>query len=453
MGVDFTYFQPNSGSENSFIYLLTAILALLSVISFIKSKSDILHPSFIYSICLTGCCSLAALYTPIWNLPMHFNTAMILIVMSLLFISGSWMAESYFNGVNNKTKRENRMKVIGAFHIGWITWGVFLILLALFAYLNYRDFLNVASQVTNETEFNKMLFPVIDGLAHQQIKFDRWYVYRMRFATGMAYISVLAVWLNLMTHQYKEVFKWFCFILLYLPFMILTGGRQQFMYLILFSMVSFFLVSRKNSVNSNSLGKELLIIGVAFITFLGCFLGIGVINGKIGSEVSFLRVLVNYAGINISAFDVFINEMLLTDTPYIGTTTLDPFYNFLNSHGFNVPSFSMYITMFTSFGPVTTNVYTAFYRYIYDYGYLGCALILFLLGFIYTIVYRFVYYSGMKNWLILVYASIAYPIFLIGREERFFNEIFTTSEVSFILEILVLYKLFDLLGERRKITE
>ena len=105
--------------------------------------------------------------------------------------------------------------------------------------------------------------------------------------------------------------------------------------------------------------------------------------------------------------------------------------------------------MFTAFGPVTTNVYTAFYRYINDFGDFGCVLVMFLLGFFYTFFYRQIYRHSLKNWMILIYASIAYPIFLIGREERFFNEILTTSKISFIVCLLILYKFFEFLNERR----
>lgn len=154
-------------------------------------------------------------------------------------------------------------------------------------------------------------------------------------------------------------------------------------------------------------------------------------------------MLVHYAGTNISAFDVYINEMTIPDTPYIGAKTLTPIYGFLHAHGFNVPQFFQYITLFTAFGPVTTNVYTAFYRYINDFGYFGCALIMFLMGFFYTFLYRQLYHYGLKNWMILIYASIAYPIFLIGREERFFNEILATSKISFIVGLLILYKFLN----------
>ena len=93
MSIEFTFFQPSFGATDSFIYFLTATILLLSVISFVKSQFDILNPAFIYNICLTGCCTLAALYTKAWDLPMHFNSAMIRIGMSFLFFWGSVLAE------------------------------------------------------------------------------------------------------------------------------------------------------------------------------------------------------------------------------------------------------------------------------------------------------------------------------------------------------------------------
>lgn len=447
MKIEFTYFQPYYGGENSFIYLLVAVLFLLAIFSFIKNKYDVLNPSFIYCSCLTGFCALAALYTQKWGLPMHFNTAVIIITMSLMFLIGGDLADFCCNSYKKSAKQESY--ITKDFSIDWPIWFFCIIVMLYFLYLNYLDFISIASQVTSETEFNKMLKPFIDGLNLQEIQLPRWNSYRLRIASGLAYISILAIWINVMARQYKEIIKWSVFVLLYFPFIILTGGRQQFMYLIIFALISFFLIYRKAHNNQYSLKKEMSIIGIALIVFLFCFLGMGLFNGKIDSDANFLTVLVHYAGTNISAFDVYINEMIVPDTPYIGSTTLDPIYSFLFKFGFNVPHFSQYITLFTIFGPVTTNVYTAFYRYIYDFGYLGCSIVMFLLGFFYTYIYRQIYRYGLKNWMILIYASIAYPIFLMGREERFFNEILSIWNISFLIEILIFYKFFEFLNKWR----
>lgn len=450
--MSFSFFYPSGGAENSFIYLLTGILFLFAVISFLKCQFDILHPVVIYNLCLSGCCALAALYTDIWDLPMHFNTAMILIVMSVLFILGGILAEFRCSAsVNAGVLETENGYLAGGFSISWPMWLVMLVLLGAALHFQYVAFLEAARQVTNETSWGKMTLAVLNGLRTQDISFDRWYAYRIRFANIVAYVSILAVWLNLPAHRYKDCVKWGALALLYIPFLILTGGRQQFMYVILFALVSFLLVRRKYfGKGVQSLRKELLLIGIAIGFFLLSFLGIGLLNGKVGAAADFFKSIAHYAGTNISAFDVYINEMLMDDSPYIGTRTFCAVYTFLHNHGFDVPEYLMYIYLFTDFNSVTTNVYTAFYRYIHDFGYLGCGLVVFLLGFFYTFLYRQLYLHGLKNWMILLYSSIVFPIFLMGREERFFNEIVNTARVSFLVGLFVLYKIFEILNERRR---
>ena len=130
MRIEFTYFYPFSGAENSFIYLLAAVLFLLAVASFIKSKFDMLNPSFIYCV---------------------------------LFLLGSHMAE-YCCLTAKDTLLKKECEVSRGFFISWPIWIFFIVLLLSFAYLSYTEFLTAASRVTTETEFTKMLKPFINGL-------------------------------------------------------------------------------------------------------------------------------------------------------------------------------------------------------------------------------------------------------------------------------------------------
>lgn len=121
MKIDFTYFYPIYGAENSFIYLLAAVLFLLAVASFVKSRFDMLNPSFIYYVCMAGFCMLAALYTEEWDLPMHYNTAGIMIVMSVLFLLGSYMAD-YCCSTAKDILLKKECEVSQGFFIGWSIW-------------------------------------------------------------------------------------------------------------------------------------------------------------------------------------------------------------------------------------------------------------------------------------------------------------------------------------------
>lgn len=438
MGIEFIQWFPSYGSTGSFIYCLTAILFLLSLIIFICSDYDILFPPFICSLAMTGCCGLAAIYTVNWNLPMHFITAMTIIVMVFLFVVGGAIAKSVTVNSYIQSNKTNQ------FILPDPLWALIMIILLGFLFLNYHDFLDLAREVTTTNKFSEMLMPVIDGITHQRIHFSRLHSYRLTIATIISYCSVIGIWVNLIQKKWKDFLKWLLILILYLPFLILTGGRQPFLYLCLFMMISFLLIHRKMDLNDTSSYKsEILIISVSLVVFLAVFLGIGVVNGKVDASKGFLRVLGHYFGMNIATFDVFMNEMTIIDTPYIGKTTLNAVYSFLNHRGFDIPEGNMYITLFTNFQIYSTNVYSAFYRYITDYGFIGCGIIMFLYGYLVTKFYIAIRNQGYPLTMILIYAYIAYPFFLLGREERLMNELVSTATIYTLVGMFLFLKFIE----------
>jgi oligosaccharide repeat unit polymerase len=441
MEQEFSIWISSSGSGYSFIYILLLVILLLTVFCFLYSKFDILYPPFIGTASFACCISLAALYTSTWNLPMHFNTAIILIFMIGLFIFGGLLATKTTEKVKTKksvlTYRTSLNKYTD---IPLSFWLFMVVLLSVNLYINYKEFLNLASNVTSNQSLLKMLSPVTNGIAQGKIEFSKLFFYNLIFAKAVSYTSVLFLWYSFLNKRYYSCFKWAILILMYFPFIFLTAGRQLFLYFILFSFISLILVLRKEKVIKRNI-TEILIILFSFFGFLLFFLGVGILNGKINSDLGFLRVIVHYAGINISAFDIYINEMNIPDSNYIGLMTLSPINAIVNHFGFDLPLGIGYIPLFTDFGGVTTNVYTALMRYIFDYGFLGCGIIMFLLGFGYTLFYELIVVENYKNWMVLLYSFISYPIFLLAREERFFNEILASRTVYTFVIMIIFYKL------------
>jgi oligosaccharide repeat unit polymerase len=133
--------------------------------------------------------------------------------------------------------------------------------------------------------------------------------------------------------------------------------------------------------------------------------------------------------------------------------TLNAVNAIVNHFGFDIPKGVTYIPLFVDFGSITTNVYTALMRYISDYGFLGCGIILFLLGFGYTFFYELISLSNYKDWMVLLYAFVSYPIFLIAREERFFNEILASRTVYTFIIMMVFYKLIKTINRGREVAK
>lgn len=452
MSQNFSTWVPSFGNSNSMIYILFATSILLTCITFMTSREDILYPPFVGSLSFSICIGLAALYTNSWLLPMHFNTTLIIVGMVLLFLLGGFLAtETVRRFATQKNDKSNNLE--GAHNViincPWAVWLMIILLLLYFLYCNYIEFKMAAIQVTSSDKFSEMLFPVSTGIAHGIIKFSKYFSYRLLFAKSLAYTSTLFFEICLLKKDYKNIFRWGTIACLYIPYIILTAGRQLFLYFILFSLISLIMIIRREKYIRNRKNELYIVVG-ALVVFFMLFVGVGILNGKITLHLGLLKVLAHYAGVNIAALDVYLNEMNVPDTPYIGTLTLNSINAVINHFGHNLPTDNGYISLFTVFGEVSTNVYTSLFRYIADYGFIGCSCVMFLLGFGYTFFYEFTVMNGYKNWMILLYSLVSYPIFLLGREERFFNEILANWTVYTFAMMILYYKFIGFINREKR---
>lgn len=433
------------------IWILAGILLCLVVITFIVSDMDFLSPTFICSSTFLMGTLLAGVYTETWNLPMHVNTILIITVSLCLFFAGELLAKNCIVTSQGLPVDEFRLWPRRPFTLPWAIFIGLVLLMIVFFYFNFERFVEISHMMNNSNDFGKMLRNVNNAGVLKHINAGRFYAYRGLIAKSLAFCSLFCAisnWINF--SEYKNGLKFLILTLLYIPFIIISGGRQQFIYLTIFGVVSFlFLYQRKNQYSIHTVLKVFTFLLICLALFLLSFWLIGVANGKIGTNTSILRVLAHYAGTNISALDYFINESIIPDTQYIGTMTLSNYYTKLRKLGFDLPVYYMYIYDFVHFEDITTNVYTALRRYIQDYGYVGCAMITFLLGLIYSAWYYFLKYrSSNGSFSLILYSAFCYPVFLLFREERFFNEILINTTVYMVVLFYIIFK-FVFIGSQK----
>ena len=436
MGKAFYLISSIYGHEDGFLLLTVVILFLVWGLIIVRAEYDLLHPAVIFTGGVTTCCGLDLAVASAWDLPFHFNTAMVILGMAVLFIIGTWLASIVVPDREGKKFTEK----IEAFPLQWKLYLGCLAICGIIICLNFKEFWDVAHRLTTTNSFGEMLLAIVDGQAHEKFHFSKAFTYGGLLVKGIAYIALVEIWKNLFAKTYRECIKWGSLVLFYPMTVIITGGRQAFLYLVIFAVVSFLLVWRRsNGQAEGNVKKELRIVCIGVIALFFFFIGLGLWNGKIANLGATLRVLAHYGGTNISALDVYLNQILLyaPENEYIGGCTLNSGYSILRKLGMDLPEYTGYIRSFVDFGYITTNVYTSFYRYIVDYGFIGCGIISFLIGYIYTLAYRAIYYFGMKDWMILIYASSVFPIFLMGREERFLNEV-TTTQQTFLWIVLII---------------
>lgn len=422
------------------IYILFIIILLLLMISYIFFDRDLFSPPV--TVVLTFCVSvgLNAVYASVWNLPMHFNTFMIILCEIGLFLLGGGIVHYFFYKLK-PTFAGARKKVFDSLYdIDNKKFILINVIVLTFLMMNYLELLRLMDQLSasgTTATFRTLAYK----LAFGEINYSRWYYYRYIFIKVCAYIGIyMCVYNSIVGGWNCKNLKFLVPVVLFLVTIGITITRMEFIKLSLYTLVLYTIICQQYNKREERKDKNVKLIKMICLClglFICVFFITGIMSGKIHSNMSFMRVLAHYFGINISAFDVFVNTVYI-DTKYIGMMTLSGIYSKLAFFGF--PSFSAYIGHFTYFSGIETNVYTAFRRYIQDYGYLGCSIIMFCLGFWYTFMYNYLKYYKFNVLGIIFYAILAYPVFLLCREEHFFIDFFKTTNIYIMLLIFIFYK-------------
>lgn len=427
------------------IYLLTITLFLMTLFFALLDEFDVLSPNVIVSGTFCLCCFFSSLYTVQWNLPMHLNTYCLIVFEIIIFALGVFLIRLALGRKwNNNISKLNFVESVKLYNVSnaWLLGA--LIVGVLFVYLNYRDTIFIANQLTDSKQLGIMLKAVLEASYYQNdiAKFSRWHSYRYILLEAFSYVTLYAF-------IYDSTFgRWkFTYLKLLLPTLIysaaifLTGGRQPYIYLIIFIIVvALYLYQSKYNFAPKKLVK-LIIPGVFLIlAFLLVFFGIGILNGKISGDFSPAKVLAHYIGININALDYFVNTIYPSSVDP-GSMTLANVYEKLRFVFPTMTRLNTYNTNFVHFDGITTNVYTALMRYIRDYGYIGCTILMFLFGIISGFCYSSIKFYKKEGIAVIVYAALCFPIFLFCREERIFMNLISTTSVYLVICITIFYKL------------
>ncbi len=288
------------------------------------------------------------------------------------------------------------------------------------------------------TSIIKIVRPAIEK---QLISLSRWMNYRQALALAIASVYSFMLLFNVFNSKLKvkDLFL-LTPIVLYFPFMIMTTGRMAMMsFGIYFFVLGMVLYQKKYGYTIQCNQKAILFLVVASIAFIGMFLLMGFFTGKIASENHTVSmILAHYAGISLPAFDKAIHTVY-TDNGFVGSTTLLGLYRVLGRLGITVPQVDIFLP-FVKFDGIDTNVYTAEWRYYKDFGSIGLCAIMWILGASYSLFYNKIKYDQVSPFVIIFYASIAFPLFLSSIDERFFLDLFGTAIIYQFALLYILYK-------------
>jgi oligosaccharide repeat unit polymerase len=235
---------------------------------------------------------------------------------------------------------------------------------------------------------------------------------------------------------------------------VLTGGRSGLFLMFTFVIIELAIISfRKAFIKGVGLRIFVRITIVVIITGFALILVMKIMGRSLPSNLA--EYIFVYFGAPIDNLDNYIARgapTVHTDVP--GEYTFNGIYRYfydkgmLNSIG-RVTDVLPFVS--SSNGKNEGNVFTMFYFWLIDFGFVGLFPLMLVYSFSYIYVYRSIYknYQGKFNYSLFIYAYIINSLIMSPFSNRFFEEIITISFakkaiITFLFVVLFIDKRFEI---------
>ena len=412
---------------------LAVTLIFAAIALFIIEEFDILSPTVVTVGIMGFSALLAALSSDVYNFTMTPDAALLLMLPLFTFVCSALYVKSKCNFIKPKALPNFTVKTKYVL----IFSGIALVFLC----LNLWELYRLSERFGNYDGIFGMIKTVRPYIEKGEAQLSRWSNYRNYFAEGLAYVSAFAFFYKLFFDKVKVKILLLP-MMIYMPFLILSTGRMGLLlyviYLALIGCITYRL-KQNDSVESRKVSARWAIYSAVFFFLL--FLGFGFFTGKFslsGAASNPFAVLAHYGGASIPAFSEIMKLPYVYDGN-IGSYTLIGVYRILQKF-IELPNVAIF-PPFVSFQGMDTNIYTAYYRYIIDFGVVGCTAIMVFFGGFYTFFYTLAKSGNLGAFAIIAYSAFSYPIFLFFQDERFFLDLFGTAVIYQLAALFFFYKI------------
>lgn len=415
--------------------LLLIIVAGIFLFSCVYFNFDFLQPCILMNATMLFSIFMAIIFSNQWGYDIGILSVILIPMAMMCFTAGDIFSKKhFFTSTNNGQLTNNRIE------IAW--WKIFiaLILTTICLYYNFQESHEIAKEVVNNhVKYTEIISENREAIEKGIVSFSRWTYYRSMIVQTLAYACIYVFLYNLRKFRFRDL-KLLLPVILYIPFIILSTGRMWLICLVIYAVVVavvLFQRGKKISIWQNLSTMKLFFL--AAVIFFSMFLLLGIFTGKtLAGHREFSEILAHYAGLSIPAFDVAVNQQW-TESTVFGEYSLLGVFRILSRLGMDLPDVPLFLP-FVYFHGIDTNVYTAEFRYIKDFGYLGMFAVMWILGVMYSSLYNFVK-TRQSSLMLMFYGYFCSPLFLSSIDDRFFLDFFGSTVVYMFLLLLIWQKI------------
>lgn len=425
--------------------ILIVIIILILILVFVckKFNYELTSPAFIYTAMFIILMIVAFIYKNEWwsVTGIGLNTMFVLVFGNISFVMGTLISDNtrltFSNRItmNSGNKTSKSISDVNTYkHILFLLFQLFTGIL-MYNYMSSlgkgKDFSAILGTYRNETVAASSNLPgYLSNMG------------ALSYVGGILYASFLAE--CIIENKKKSVLLVILNLLVSMVISCLGGSRGSFISLVV-SLICFTLMkySNKNNWKKNIPIKILIISFILIGIVIFEFKNISELLGQSQvSKVDLSDYLILYMGAEVKNLDLFLNSYFKRSVIW-GQETFRPIIQIISSIIGNKKwaSYSLIVPFRYFGGKALGNVYTTYYAFIRDFGYIGVIILPFIIGFISHKIYKMAKIS-MKienhSMIYLIYGVVYYACSFSYFSNIFFQLIVSTTMLKYIIFIYVL---------------
>ncbi len=415
-----------------FLFLFAMLYISLKIYDY-----DLINPTVIYNATWVVCSFVYMIYSSYWKMPLHINTFLVIFVGNIIFNITIYIIIHKFKGSNKKINNN-------CFEISlWIKrlMLIYIVIFLIYAYIHEYNLAVQADSGIDWYNLPKILSAARAGTIHYNLHNSRLFVngLRINYILSILFFYEYCLKFNIKNYHNNLLSLIISFLLLIST--LLSGGRTILLGILTgYTIVALYLFFDRIIVTPKIIKKVILLLLLCFIIFIVLF---GLMNVFLLERIdsnNFMEALnytAKYIGSSIPDLDYFLNNRELYGESFFGASTFNSIWVTLSSMGLtsNVPigEIKQFIP---DTGTLTSNIYTVYFHYIYDFGYFSIPIFQIVNGMLFGGIYSKVKTNHQNNCLyLLIYALLVYPLIMMFFQENLWSMINTHIVRIFILFI------------------
>lgn len=418
------------------IFLLTGLVAAIFVVTMIIYRKNILEPSIVFTFSFLILSVMASINYNNYDLNIGTNTFLVLLIGIIEFDCVCLLTKHIIQKKEKKKKNEEietdaeakKIETKKIFKITFLVLATLVNLLYIFfvvkavdgSFNGFKEISNAISKFDNISKFS-------DKVVHLPF----WISNARVLIIGAGYWFIYVTINNFII---EKKFKILDLLIIATTFLatFLTGSRTNSLFMIIAAFVFYISLSLKYKKFNKNIIKVAIIVASVFILL---FIPIARLLGR-NIEKNFFEYISVYCGAEVKNLDIFLNdEKFVKNNNIWGSQT---FSNAVTTIGEKIgfdgyKPYKLDLPFQNVNGKALGNVYTTFYPYIYDFGYVGAMIIVAIMAIVSQLTYENTKKNKRVSKSLLLYGIMYACLFLSFFSNKFYENIFTIEIIKYLV--------------------